>query len=229
VTDQYGYNPPASLRRQPPVPLADLILSFRIVSLTGEGQLWLRATDGRDEFVVQIEPGPRRCTTLRNGQAIEAPAPSPLPNAWKNVRVDISLVDRQFLLALNDQPAVVLPYDRGPAPTPTTARPFSIGGKGIALEVRDLRVYRDVYYRQAPWGEDRPSQAGQVQLAPDEYYVLGDNSPVSQDSRTWALGLGVSAHLLVGRPLLVHLPLRGIVVGRWTFQVPDMARIRYIR
>jgi len=229
VTDQYGYNPAVSPRRQQPVPLADLILSFRIVSLQGEGRLCLRATDGREQFVVEVEPTRRCCTTLRNGQAIDAQAPYRLPESWENVRVEVSLVDRQFLLALDERPAIVLPYDRGPAPAQTAARPFSIGGSGIALEIRDLRVYRDVYYRQAPEGEARPGHRAQVQLAPDEYFVLGDNSPVSQDSRTWQSGAGVAVHRLVGRPLLVHLPLRGIAVGPRTFQVPDVARIRYIR
>jgi hypothetical protein len=40
---------------------------------------------------------------------------------------------------------------------------------------------------------------------------------------------GVAQDLLVGKPLCVHLPLRGVSVGPWSFQVPEIARMRYIR
>ena len=90
-------------------------------------------------------------------------------------------------------------------------------------------MYRDVYYThpiglQGRWGLDEP-----VRLAADEYYVLGDNSPISEDSRTWPGGPAVDANLLVGKPLVVHFPAKLLEVGRWGFQVPDPAGIRYIR
>ena len=38
-------------------PMADVAMSFRIEDIHGRGLLWLQATDGRDEFMVQIDPG----------------------------------------------------------------------------------------------------------------------------------------------------------------------------
>lgn len=62
--------------------------------------------------------------------------------------------------------------------------------------------------------------------------MLGDNSPVSIDSRSWD-DPAVHRSMLIGKPFLVHLPSRP---GRlwWGgqdryFRVPDLARIRYIR
>ncbi len=45
-----------------------------------------------------------------------------------------------------------------------------------------------------------------VSLGPDEYFVLGDNSPVSNDSRFWGEGPVVRGSMFVGKPFLVHLP-----------------------
>jgi len=59
--------------------------------------------------------------------------------------------------------------------------------------------------------------------------MLGDNSPVSEDSRTWPEGPAVPARLLVGKPLFVHFPAKRVQIGNWVFQVPDPARIRYIQ
>jgi len=48
---------------------------------------------------------------------------------------------------------------------------------------------------QIPW------QSRQWQLGPKEYFLLGDNSSVSLDSRRWG---PVPAHLLLGKPLSVR-------------------------
>jgi signal peptidase I len=60
-----------------------------------------------------------------------------------------------------------------------------------------LQVYRDVYYTPPK----RPVASLARQLGPDEYFILGDNSPISVDSRSWMGGETVPARLLVGRML----------------------------
>ena len=71
-----------------------------------------------------------------------------------------------------------------------------------------------------------------VQLGADEYFVLGDNSPVSNDSRFWNDGPVVRGSMFLGRPFLVHLPGQVVplkVFGRSVCWVPDPRQIRYIR
>lgn len=42
------------------------------------------------------------------------------------------------------------------------------------------------------------------QLGPREYFVLGDNGAVSDDSRSWPSGPGIDAKMLIGRPIGVR-------------------------
>ncbi len=65
-------------------------------------------------------------------------------------------------------------------------------------------------------------------LSAGEYFVLGDNSSISEDSRVWPSGPAVSAEALIGRPWMVVYPARHANLGSWQFQVPDAGRIRYI-
>ena len=144
--------------------------------------------------------------------------------------VEVSLIDQQFLVAIDGQTIVAWPYDR---PEPTRSPhvcPLAIGAKGSRSTVRDLRVYRDVYYTH-PIGLPGASGGATSRCVwrRDEYYVLGDNSPISDDSRTWPERGAIDAKLLVGKPL-VAIPSALISLwGRWHFQVPNLAAIRYIQ
>ena len=110
-------------------------------------------------------------------------------------------------------------------------RPVAIGAEGLEVEIAWLTVLRDVYYTAGPLpiAGSRPTTV--ARLNRHEFFVLGDNSPVSYDSRAWKRGPGLDERLLLGRPLVVHLPVRNV---RWgsrgrTFRIPDVRRIRYIR
>jgi len=89
-------------------------------------------------------------------------------------------------------------------------------------------LYRDVYYTSARGrnGVQRPYQLGD-----DELFVLGDNSPVSHDSRRWPDG-AVPMKLLVGKPFLVHLPSKPgrLRLGPCDVQLrlPDWERLRLL-
>ncbi len=73
------------------------------------------------------------------------------------------------------------------------------GGEGGTFEIRSLRVSRDLYYTpRGTHGVTEPADLG-----PDEYFLLGDNSASSRDSREWG---PVHASRIVGRPVWVVWP-----------------------
>lgn len=232
VFSRCAYNQGGVQRAQEVRPVPDLLLSFRLVCTigpSGTGRLWLRATDGQEEFQVAIAPNGGGCQVLRNGKPAVLDSSPAVNTPLDGVLVEASLFDQQFLLTIDGRPTILIPYEREKAASEPALRPFSIGTDGMGVEIRDLRLFRDVYYTRPLGFQDRWGGADQVRLGWDEYFVLGDNSPVSDDSRTWRIGPGLSGGLLLGKPLLVHLPCRALGLGGWTFQVPDMGRIRYIR
>jgi len=229
ITNDRAYNQTRPQRAENVHAVPDVLLSFQLTRVFGEGQLFMRASDGREEFEVRIESEGHVYHVYRNGRPLGTHGGGKMPEWTGGLHLEMSLVDCQFLLAFDGHPAVVFPYEpTAPRPSPTS-QPLAIGSLGLGVELRDVRVYRDVYYThpiglRGRWGLDDP-----VLLRREEYFVLGDNSPISEDGRSWPQGPALRATLLVGKPVLVHLPSRALELGPWHFQVPDPARIRFIR
>jgi len=185
ITNTRAYNQTRPQRAENVHPMTDVLLAFRLVRTFGYGQLLVRATDGKEEFQVLIESGQYTYEVRRNGRPIGPSGRGKLPEWKEDLHLEVSLFDRQFLLAFDGRPAVVYPYQASDPPPRPTSRPLAIGTQGLGVEIRDVRVYRDVYYTHpvgitARWGLDEP-----VRLGGEEYFVLGDNSLISEDSRTW--------------------------------------------
>ena len=121
----------------------------------------------------------------------------------------------------------------------TTPAVLRIVARSLELELRGLRVDRDVYYTYRPRYTQRAYADHPFTLGADEYFALGDNSPDSRDSREWTER---GAHLpadyragtvrsrqIVGPAAFVYLP--GLLpmdqTGR--LRLPDLGRVRFVR
>ena len=228
VTDFCSYDEGRPRREEDVHAVAGLMLSLRVAKASGPGLLLLWATDGEAHFRVEIDPAQKCYRVLQDGRPLPGAAGQVLiPPA--GLKIEVSLFDEQFLLALGGQTVVTCPYERPERAPAPPEQPLAIGVGRLAVDLEEVRVWRDVYYTEPVWaaGDGRWGEA--VQLGEGEYFVLGDNSPVSNDSRTWAEGAAVGDKYLIGKPLAIVLPARSVRWGAWHFQVPDLTRIRYIR
>jgi hypothetical protein len=93
-------------------------------------------------------------------------------------------------------PYVEIPVPREKAIAPGDQPRLQIGAYGGPLEVSHLQVWRDIYYLTPTYlaGEWK----AKTPLAEDHFFLLGDNSPVSVDSRQWGEG-GVPRESIRGK------------------------------
>ncbi len=193
LRDQDSYNQADSRRLND---VTDLILVAQLMS-QAKGQLLLEAHDGHETFLATIAWSTGEVELKRAGQIVATARSVPLP-VDRSIEIVLSLVDRQVIVAVNG--ATILGYSYEPLIGPIVAspQPLAIGANAMPAKISRLQIWRDVYYT-APVGNATHDRRI---LAADEYFVLGDNSPVSRDSREWPDG-AVRAALFVGRPLAV--------------------------
>ena len=110
--------------------------------------------------------------------------------------VEASTFDMQLLFAIDGRVELIVPLPADRSPDAGLTRPFALAAEGASAEISELRLWRDLYYLSSPpSGQDC---ATPVVTGADQIYVLGDNSVVSVDSRTWG---PVSTSRVAGRPL----------------------------
>ena len=228
ITDSYGYNrdggPGENVVR-------DLMISAR-VRLSGPGLFACDLTDGRDAFRLAADSAAGNIALVRlsTGEVLRSAAlPAALLSA-KGALLEFSVMDRQALAAIDGEPLFAAwTFEEPPGLAPPTAGAVRFGAAQTVAQVSELRLFRDVYYTRGRGrhGVDRP-----FQLAADQYFMLGDNSPVSLDSRSWVDG-ALPARMLLGKPFVVHLPSRPGTLSlgnrQFTVRIPDVGRMRYLR
>lgn len=75
----------------------------------------------------------------------------------------------------------------------------AFGGEGGRFAFRSIRVARDLVYTS----QGSVGVSSEIQLGPDQYFLLGDHSSRSKDSRDWG---PIDASQIVGRPVSVVWP-----------------------
>lgn len=194
VLDNYGYN--QQLSRQL-LQVADLLLVCRMRCTWESGSLAFRVRHGGDRFRIVLLPGGNEGGLFRNDHLLET-FRLPMAAYARDVKIELALCDRRVLFAVDERVLVQYPYDPTAGPQQSVARPCAIGAIGISVDIRRLQVFRDVYFLD-PNGLGRDWTAPQP-LEEDEFFVMGDNAPISKDSRHWP-EVRLSRRLLLGKVL----------------------------
>jgi signal peptidase I len=80
---------------------------------------------------------------------------------------------------------------------------ISLGTVGAGGVFEKIHVYRDMYYVS----RGRYAVNSPIELGPDEYFAMGDNSSSSLDSRSWGT---VPAQNMLGRAFVIFWPARQV-------------------
>jgi len=240
IRDDLGYNG----ARGVPKPVHDFIAEFEVEVLGGAGTLSLRLGDGSDTVRLDIPIGSAdrsaSASLSHDGGTVPVSYPALLFTPGKSYRVELAFVDRRAFVLIDGKvvgsPLEVfvpkLGSEKSPDSVPSdrrgTDRPLHFEVRGASAVVRHLKLSRDVQYRSE--GENGIARAHP--LGADEYFLMGDNSPASEDSRAWKKP-GVPEGEFIGKPFLVHQPLRiGRIVlngNEHRFQTVDWDRFRLLR
>lgn len=257
VTDRYGYN---TLVSSPEYAVRDLMVNAVLEWPEGPGpdSVHVRIPVGAETFGLILRIPERSVELVSLDERIRIAAaelPESAGSTARKLELCVSTIDRQVTVALNGFPCFA-PHECvvSPGEEPLEASVSVIGGKGIDpdraariamvveqqnrwaigvsggdVRLTELSVWRDVFYTP---GKRKNGIDSEFLIPADSYFVQGDNSPVSSDSRSWEAPC-VPHRLLVGKPFLVHLPSRPafLRVGKyqWPVRIPEWSRIRYIR
>ena len=248
--------------------VGDLSFDGEVEVIGQQGELLFQIIRGGVKHICRVDVASGKTTlTMENGPLgydSEDGEPTRTRTAKTKItgpgkyRVQISNVDAEFRMWVDDRrvefdgpTTYALSADERPAWSPEDPgdlAPVGIGTRGLSVDIRRLRVWRDIYYVAAgndsamheyrvPYGDRRIFETLQnpelwattklfenrrdllYKIKPDNYFPLGDNSPQSSDARMWPHHL-VASKLMIGKALLIYWP------HAWNRPIPFLPNFR---
>jgi signal peptidase I len=249
--------------------VGDLAVECRLESRSDQGSVTLDLVEAgiRHTCSIDLATGEARLTRGEGAEAEQASVATGIRGRG-NWRLLFANVDDELSLFIDgrrvagerplawtrplDDAGTSRPVLRGGRPgenRPDDLAPVGITASGADLTVADLRVLRDLYYvasgtQGALLGREPEELVVAYPLEEDQFFMLGDNSSASKDSRAWGTPEDpihhVDRRLLIGRALVVFWP-HAVPTG-WNAKVlercgwelrlpclPNFARMRFVK
>ncbi|MFT4710566.1 MAG: signal peptidase I [Bacteroidia bacterium] len=208
---------------------AAVAFEFRVVDVAPGARIRARLVEEGDTFEALLEinaDGDGYSLRIeRNPGEVLAASPlaaGTLPDLGSGkssgwLRLGLSNVDNRLVATLHDvetsqqllhlqadydanRPYLGAGYNPGQVRARSVASRVGIGGEAVRMDLRRVEVMRDLFI--IPVGEFGVQRS--FVLGPSEYFLLGDNSSKSADSRLWG---PIPASAIIGRPTRIALPL----------------------
>ena len=202
ILDQNGYN-----NRSGSNEMGDVKIRFDVMPSRGSKSLCLVLEKNNDVFtaVIPADDAGAKCRLLKGETAVvekDFRLQTEIPH-----KIEFSNVDHVVSLSIDGAKVFEFDYDDGKTPE---QRPFDtskvrFGGVHSRATFGHIEIFHDIYYTplsSGTWGTTKP-----VQLGEKDFFMLGDNSRNSNDSRVWKF---VPQKNIVGKAFFVFWPLDNI-------------------
>ncbi|MBI5360642.1 MAG: signal peptidase I [Planctomycetes bacterium] len=171
----------------------DFKLAFSAVMQSDTGSIFASISDGANAFEVKLDSqGNSMITHSREpmGRGENAPSETPIdfkPVKNEKISLEIMKFDGAFHLLCNGRELCKLDYKDKYAPETFPAEQrISFGTINSDCLFNRVSVYRDLYYTaQGNLQQTMTGMPKAMQIPENSYYMLGDNSLSSKDSRAW--------------------------------------------
>ena len=190
IADVYGVNQDIS---RPTYFVRDLMFAC-YVRAGSRGKISISIHDTKQFFTATWDLAAQQVTLSKSRQQQEEKALAKFSVSSRQGRFFFAICDQRLLLRIGDQRFRPVPFTRSIRSANPTSYPIEIAASSDArFKLTDMQVWRDLHYlnglQQSTW-TFRPNGR-------DQLIVLGDNVPISRDSRHWNRALNRSD--LVGR------------------------------
>ena len=227
---------------------SDLMVRFYVSRSGGQGQIGIGLSKYGIFYRASMDSaGEMVISRLIDGQESILARDLAEPTAdGKATLVKFANVDHRLVFRVGDKEVI---YDMGRRPDDAGVRRVDtkpqaeIFGSGN-LTLSHLAVFRDIHYTATKYAAStergRATEGSPLKLEKDEFFVLGDNSPNSEDGRWWGVsGKGnngtsyragiVPRDYLVGKALFVYWPSGFRPYPTFPFGIiPNVGQMRFI-
>jgi signal peptidase I len=259
ISDVYGYNAPTYPRA--PNVVSDIRLSAEVTIEAGDGYVELSTSKYSDRFFARLYadgrvtlehsgPGSNERELWNEASVAARPRNARFALANADYVVSVEIDGEKIIQSRPEQYAVGPEQARVRSGLANDARRpiVCVAAEHVRAELAHLLIERDVFYTSKSLD---PSQVGigvqdhRVELEGDQYFVCGDNSPQSLDSRWWGkrpvgyhlqealeakeyqIGT-VPADQMIGRAFFVYWPGFMPLFPGLPNCLPDLGRVRWI-
>lgn len=237
----YAYNDPREHRMRPFC--TDTMVRFKVMSASESGMVGVSISKYRTTYTAGV--GLEGSLSIKSEQQDGQYEPKTLAEkrfapvrAGRAYDFQFAVVDHLLILRFgNEQIRFDLGTDPDAAGRRVGIRPeVTLLGSG-KLTIADFAIYRDMYYMDD--GARRATLGKPFKLEDDQFFVCGDNSPSSLDSRLWTLnGIGnnglryrkgvVPRDYLVGKAFFIYWANAFKPAGYVAPIVPNLSEFNFI-